>query len=100
MLSLLADTDKPIILNSKIKRDYVDIKIVSNAFVKILEKDKNYGVINLSSGRKVSLKELVKFLSKKYKINPSVKYKDTLQRSFEPEIFYGDNDKLKEIMVS
>ena len=93
-------TDKPIILNRKIKRDYVDIKVVSNTFVKILKKDKNYGVINLSSGRKVSLKELVKFLSKKYKINPSVKYKDTLQRSFEPEIFYGDNDKLKEIMVS
>ena len=88
----------PIILNKKIERDYIDINYVSKIFVKILQKNRNYGIVNLSSGKKVSLKQLVKFLSQKYNIKPLVKFKNTKQRPFEPEIFYGDNSKLNKIM--
>ena len=87
-----------IILNKKIKRDYVDINFVADVFIKNLENDKDYGIVNLASGKKTSLRDLVKLLSLKYKIGPKVKYEDTRQRAYEPESFYGCNKKLKKIM--
>jgi len=90
--------NKPIVLNKKIKRDYVDINYVSNVFVNILKQNKNYGVVNLSSGKKISLKELVNFLSKKYKKFFFTKFENTKQRPFEPEVFFGNNKKLREIL--
>jgi nucleoside-diphosphate-sugar epimerase len=89
---------KPIILNKRIKRDYVDINFVAKVFVKILQKKENFGIVNLSSGNKISLKQFVKFLSKKYKKTLYAKFQDTQQRQFEPEIFYGDNRKLMRIL--
>lgn len=87
-----------IVLNKKIKRDYIDIDFVADVFTKTLENDKDYGVVNLASGKKISLRDLVKLLSSKYKISPKVKYEDTRQRAYEPESFYGCNKKLTKIM--
>lgn len=89
---------KPIVLNKKIKRDYVDIKYVSKIFFLIFKKNKSFGLVNLSSGRSISLKELVNKIKKKFKIDPFVLYKNTIQRKFEPESFYGCNKKLKKII--
>ena len=89
---------KIVVLNNKIERDYVDINYVADVFVKILKNNKNYGVVNLCSGKKISLKGLVKNLKKIYKINPYVQYVDSKQRPYEPEKFYGCNSKLKKIL--
>ena len=89
-----------IILNNKIQRDYVDINFVTSVFVQILLRNKEYGIVNLCSGKKIYLKDLVKILRKKFKIKPLVKYQNTKQREFEPESFYGCNLKLKKILKS
>jgi nucleoside-diphosphate-sugar epimerase len=89
-----------IILNNRIQRDYVDINFVTKVFVQILLKNKGFGVVNLCSGKKIFLKDLVKTLRRKFKIKPLVKYQNTKQRKFEPESFYGCNYKLKKILKS
>ena len=88
---------KVIVLNSKIERDYLDVDFVADTFVKILFEDKNFGIINLCSGKKIPLKSLVHILKRKFKITPKVTYENTDQRYFEPEKFYGCNLKLKKI---
>ena len=91
-------TNQYIILNNKIRRDYVNIDFVAKVFVKILSKNKDNGIVNLSSGKKISLKKLMNILKFEYNIDAIVKYKNTKQRIFEPESFYGDNNKLKKIL--
>jgi len=89
---------KPIILHKKIKRDYVDIKYVSDIFFKIYQKNCNFGVVNLSSGKNISLKKLVSIIKSKFQVKPNVLYKVFEQRKYEPERFYGCNKKLKYII--
>jgi len=57
-LLVKSDKEKKIILNNKIKRDYLDIHYVAKIILKIFKKNKNFGIINLSSGRNIFLKNL------------------------------------------
>ena len=95
---LIKNNKKPIVLNKKIKRDYLNVQYVSRIFFKVYKKNKNFGIINLSSGIRISLKQLVSKIKIKFKVNPYVIYKDTTQRYFEPEQFCGCNKKLKKII--
>jgi hypothetical protein len=61
-------------------------------------KKKNLGIVNLCSGKSISLKYLVKILIKKYKIKPFVEYKKIKLKNYETENFYGDNTKLTSIL--
>ena len=96
--TLIKSKNETVTLNKSIERDYLDINFVANTFAKILLKDKNFGIVNLCSGKKISNKSLVKILKRKFKIKSNVNYMDTKQRDYEPQKFYGYNLKLKKIL--
>ncbi len=76
-------------------RDFVSIDFLCKTICKIIVLDKNFGVLNVSSGKGISIKKFVidnldnvKFL-KKFDMNGSN------PNTFEPNSFWGCNKKLK-----
>ena len=89
---------KYIQLNKNIKRDFLDVKQVAYRIILLSLKQKNFGVVNICSGKQLSLKSLVKILKNKYKIQPLVKFKNMKNRIYEPKNFYGDTNKFNRII--
>ena len=85
-------------LNKNIKRDFLDVKQVAYRIILLSLKQKNFGVVNICSGKQLSLKSLVKILKNKYKIQPLVKFKNMKNRIYEPKNFYGDTNKFNRII--
>jgi hypothetical protein len=81
-----------------IKRDYLDIDKVSEIISKIIKIEKDIGIVNLSSGKSISLKSLVGLINKKYNINAKVSLVNSEQRNYELQDFYGCNKKLKRLL--
>lgn len=78
-------------------RDYLHI----NELVKIIYKltlKKDLGIVNLCSGKGISLKNLIKQICKKESINPNITYVKNKISKYESMNFYGDSKKLKEIL--
>ena len=79
-------------------RDYLPVEKVAEYIVKISIQDKISGIINCCSGEPISIRRLVEnYLVEK---NKSIKlnlghypYKD-----YEPMKFWGENNKLKQII--
>jgi nucleoside-diphosphate-sugar epimerase len=88
---------KYILLNKNIKRDFLDVNEVANRIILLALKKKNFGIVNICSGKEFSLKSLVKILKSKYKVQPLVKYKNIKNRIYEPNNFYGDTNKFNKI---
>ena len=87
-------------VNMSIKRDYLDIDKVSKIISKIIKIEKDIGIVNLSSGKSISLKSLVGLINKKYNINAKVSLVDSVQRNYELQDFYGCNKKLKRLLTN
>jgi len=85
-------------LNKNIKRDFLDVKQVAYRIILLSLKQKNFGVVNICSGKQLSLKSLVKILKNKYKIQPLVKFKNMKNKIYEPKNFYGDTNKFNRII--
>ena len=88
---------KYVLLNKNIKRDFLDVNEVANRIILLSQKKKDFGIVNICSGKQLNLKSLVKILKNKYKIQPLVKYKDMKTRIYEPNNFYGDTSKFNQI---
>jgi nucleoside-diphosphate-sugar epimerase len=88
---------KYVLLNKNIKRDFLDVNEVANRIVLLALKKKNFGIVNICSGKEFTLKSLVKILKSKYKIQPLVKYKNIKNRIYEPNNFCGDTNKFNKI---
>jgi dTDP-6-deoxy-L-talose 4-dehydrogenase (NAD+) len=101
LTNLLIDSSKKkktLIVNNFIKRDFLSVKKIAKYIYLLSIKKKNLGLVNLCSGKSISLKSLINILIKKYKIRPIVKYKNTKLRSHESNNFYGNNSKLSLIL--
>ena len=85
-------------LNKNIKRDFLDVKQVAHRIILLALKKKNFGIVNICSGKQISLESLVKILKRKYRIQPLVKFKNMKIRNHEPKNFYGDTNKLIELL--
>jgi dTDP-6-deoxy-L-talose 4-dehydrogenase (NAD+) len=80
------------------KRDYVDVKKFCNYIIKIINKNKSLGIINISSGRGISIKQVVYNWKKKYKWKINFKFGELKVPKYEPANFWGCNNKLKNIL--
>ena len=90
---------KELIINNKIKRDFLSVKDAAKFILAVSLKKKNLGIVNICSGKSISMKELINFISKSLNIRPVVKYGNfKLNRNFEAINFYGDNYKLNKIL--
>jgi dTDP-6-deoxy-L-talose 4-dehydrogenase (NAD+) len=103
LTNILIDSSKKkkiIIVNSSIKRDFLSVKNIAKYISLLALKRENLGIVNLCSGKSITLKSLINILNKEYKIKPIVKYEQIKLRNYESNNFYGNNSKLTEILNS
>jgi nucleoside-diphosphate-sugar epimerase len=86
-------------INGKLVRDYLHVNRISKIIVDLSLKRKNFGLVNISSGKGVSLKKLVNSICKTEKIKPNINYVKIHRNNFESNIFWGCNKKLKKCLA-
>lgn len=80
------------------KRDYLDVRKVAKILINLINKNTEFGIVNICSGKPVRIIDLVE--SWKKNLNSKI----ILERGLlsipkhEPYFFYGDNKKLKMII--
>jgi nucleoside-diphosphate-sugar epimerase len=79
-------------------RDFINIKILIKYISKIIINHRNFGVINVCSGKPITVKNLVNkwITDKKSNIKPIYGHYDYI--SYEPMKFWGSTKKLKKII--
>lgn len=78
-------------------RDYLHINELVKLIYKISLK-KNSNIVNICSGKGVSLKNLIKKICKNENIKPKIIYIKNKPNKYESVIFYGNSKKLKKIL--
>ena len=78
-------------------RDYIHVKDLAKLIIRIAFK-KNYGIINVCSGRPIQIKKLVKRWKLKYKLKINFKFNRLTMPNYESVKFWGNNKKLKKII--
>ena len=79
-------------------RDYLSIEALSNLISIITIINKNYGVVNICSGKNISLNETLKLWLKKYNWDITIKRGFYNIPEYEPLEFWGDRIKLNKIL--
>lgn len=82
-------------INGKLVRDYLHINRISKIIVDLSLKRKDFGLVNICSGKGMSLKKLTNNICKAEKIKPNIKYVKINRNNFESNKFWGCNKKLK-----
>ena len=78
-------------------RDYLDVKDVAKLLFRVLESTKKTTIINICSGKPISLKNLIKKWLKKRKSKLNIKYGYYRNSKKEADRFWGSVTKLKKI---
>ena len=86
---------KKINVTGNLIRDYLHINEISKIIIQLSLQKKNIGIINICSGKGISLKNLVKKISVENKIKPKINFTKTKNNNIEPNKFWGCNRKLK-----
>jgi dTDP-6-deoxy-L-talose 4-dehydrogenase (NAD+) len=79
-------------------RDFVPVSFLCSTINRVIELNKDLGIVNLCSGRGISIKN---FIKKNLTFNKNLKkinMNSYNPNSFEPKAFWGDNRKLKKIL--
>jgi dTDP-6-deoxy-L-talose 4-dehydrogenase (NAD+) len=81
-------------------RDFISINFLCSVITKITKLNKDLGIINVSSGKGILLKDFIKkFLKNKKNFN-KIDFNGKNPNNFEPKSFWGDNRKLKKILLN
>lgn len=84
--------------NVDVERDFSSVKLITEAYIKLVTSSYKSGIVNVCSGRSVAIRELIDFLNNlagykmEIKVNPKFVRKNDIQR------ITGDNTKLKSIV--
>ncbi|MDV7104214.1 GDP-mannose 4,6-dehydratase [Vibrio sp. TH_r3] len=83
--------------NIDVARDFSDVRDISKAYVSLLESDANSELVNLCSGKVITLNEIISKVEKiaGYKIN--VEINPDFVRQNEIKVLGGNNEKLKSL---
>ena len=79
-------------------RDYIHTKDLAQNIVTIALKKKNFGIINVCSGKPVQIKRLVKKWKIRYKLKINFKFNSLAMPSYESIKFWGNNKKLEKVL--
>jgi UDP-glucose 4-epimerase len=69
--------------------DYIYVKDVADAIIRLLLKGKNSGIYNIASGKTVTVRQIMQIIAKKYGINLPLK-----QSFVHINSFYGNTEKI------
>ena len=78
-------------------RDYLDVKDVAKLLFKVLKRTKKTTIVNICSGKPISLKNLIKKWLKKRKSKLNIKYGYYRNSKKEADSFWGSVIKLKKL---
>ena len=102
LYSIIKDIDKGkkirINVPGKLNRDFVSIDYLCNVILKIINLNKDIGILNLCSGKKKSIRNFIYENLKNKKKIKDINMSGKNSNSFEPSSFWGNNQKLKKIM--
>ena len=80
-------------------RDFLSVNFLCHVILKIIELNKDIGILNVCSGKKVTIKKFIKkILINKNRIK-NINMNGKNPNFFEPNKFWGDNSKLKKITL-
>jgi nucleoside-diphosphate-sugar epimerase len=94
------DKGKKIKVNvcGRLIRDFLSINYLSRVIYKVLILDKNIGILNVCSGKKITVKNFIyKILTNKQKIK-NIDMNGNNPNYFESDAFWGNSDKLNKIL--
>lgn len=99
MLMAEKEGKKEFPLNSgKNQYDFIDIDLFSEMIVKTISQDEYSGIINICSGKPVSLKEKIEEFKVQNHLSLIFKYGEFPDRPYDSPIIYGDNNIITSIM--
>jgi nucleoside-diphosphate-sugar epimerase len=84
--------------NIDVYRDFSDVRWVGGIYASLVESSATSGVLNICSGRAVSLKYIIECLEKLAKYKIEIKINPAFVRINEIEIISGDMGKLRSIL--
>ena len=76
-------------------RDYLHIDEISKIIIELSLKKKIFGIVNICSGKGISLKNLIKKICKIENISAKINFINNNNKNIEPIKFWGCNKKLK-----
>ena len=79
-------------------RDYLNVDLLSKKIISISFLKKNIGIINVCSGRPITIKKLVLRWKKIFKWDIQFKFGVKKQKKYEPLNFWGSTKKLKNVL--
>ncbi len=86
---------KTVNVTGNLIRDYLHIKEISKIIIQLSLQKKNIGLVNICSGKGISLKNLIKKICNEEKVNAKVNFIKKKKNNIEPNKFWGCNKKLK-----
>ena len=84
--------------NGNQKRDYLHVDVLAKKIVKLAFLKKNIGVVNVCSGKPVTIKNLVLKWKKKLKWNIKFNFGVKSTKKYEPNNFWGSIKKLNRLI--
>lgn len=82
-------------ISGNLIRDYLSIQNVSKIIKKFVKLKKDIGIVNMCSGKPITLKKLTKKILNNEKLFNKVNFKKNNSNYYEPSKFWGDTKKLK-----
>ncbi len=86
---------KKLEIQGELVRDYLSVQELSRYIVELSLKRKNIEIINICSGKGISLKKIVKKISNIEKIKPIIKLIKNFNNPYESEKYWGSNKKIR-----
>lgn len=84
--------------DGKCKYDFQDVKTLSDQIAKASIQTKISGIINVCSGKPITLKDRVEEFIKEHNLNIKPEYGAFPSRKYDSPEIYGNNSKIKEII--
>ena len=79
-------------------RDYMHVTTLAKKIIELSFLNKNFGIVNVCSGKPTSIKNLVLKWKDKFKWKIKFKFGAKKLKKYEPNSFWGSNVKLKSIL--
>lgn len=86
---------KKLEIQGELVRDYLSVQELSRYIVELSLKRKSIKIINICSGKGISLKKIVKKISNIEKIKPIIKLIKNFNNPYESEKYWGSNKKIR-----
>jgi nucleoside-diphosphate-sugar epimerase len=102
LYSLIKEIEKNKIEKLKVSgnliRDFISVKLLCSIIYKIIILNKDLGIVNVCSGKGITVKKFIKRNLKNKKNFKKINMNGKNPNNFESNYFWGDNSKLKKIL--